>query len=173
MMKDYYKILGVPENASPEEIKKAYHRLAYKYHPDRAGGDEAKFKEINEAYQTLSDPERRRQYDAQRHFGASGFDFGFGPFGFSSAGDFGWQSLDDLFSEFFGGMAGGGDFSAYFRGGGFGSKTKTAPRQVIQLSYQGPKGVMLTVELRGVAGLTPKVKQLIDEFSQKIFKAIE
>jgi molecular chaperone DnaJ len=61
-MKDYYKILGVPRNASQEEIKKAYYRLAHKYHPDK-GGDPEKFKEINEAYRVLSDPEKRRQYD--------------------------------------------------------------------------------------------------------------
>jgi len=61
-MKDYYKILGVSKNASQEEIKKAYYRLAHKYHPDK-GGDPEKFKEINEAYQILSDPEKRKQYD--------------------------------------------------------------------------------------------------------------
>ncbi|RLA86192.1 MAG: J domain-containing protein [Deltaproteobacteria bacterium] len=65
-MKDYYKILGVSRDASPEEIKRAYRRLALKYHPDRNPGDkeaEEKFKEINEAYAVLSDPEKRRQYD--------------------------------------------------------------------------------------------------------------
>jgi len=96
-MKDYYKILGVPRNASQEEIKRAYHRLAHKYHPDK-GGDEKKFKEINEAYQVLGNKERRAQYDkfgqsfdfseAGRNGGGfdfesifeniKGFDFGFG-----------------------------------------------------------------------------------------------
>jgi molecular chaperone DnaJ len=61
-MKDYYQILGVSRDASPEEIKKAYYKLAHKYHPDK-GGDEKKFKEINEAYQVLSDKEKRAQYD--------------------------------------------------------------------------------------------------------------
>jgi len=75
-MKDYYQILGVSRDASPEEIKKAYYKLAHKYHPDK-GGDEKKFKEINEAYQVLSDKEKRAQYD---RFGrvfeeAPGFDF--------------------------------------------------------------------------------------------------
>jgi molecular chaperone DnaJ len=63
MQKDYYKILGVEKNASADEIKKAYYKLAHQHHPDKKGGDEAKFKEINEAYQTLSDKDKRAQYD--------------------------------------------------------------------------------------------------------------
>lgn len=78
-MKDYYQILGVSNNASLEDIKKAYYKLAHKYHPDKGGGDEKKFKEINEAYQTLSNKEKREQYDRfGRVFeggGAPGFDF--------------------------------------------------------------------------------------------------
>ena len=63
MSKDYYKILGVDSNASPEEIKKAFRKLAHKYHPDKPGGDEKKFKEINEAYQVLGNQEKRNKYD--------------------------------------------------------------------------------------------------------------
>src|SRR5580698_7142616 len=63
MAKDYYRILGVQKTASDEEIKKAYRKLAHQYHPDKAGGDESKFKEINEAYQVLSDKNKRAQYD--------------------------------------------------------------------------------------------------------------
>jgi curved DNA-binding protein len=83
----YYDTLGVNKNASPEEIKSAYRKMAMKYHPDR-GGDEAKFKEVNEAYDTLSDPEKKMMYDQggdQQHFrahsGGHFHDFGFNPFG--------------------------------------------------------------------------------------------
>lgn len=82
MSKDYYQILGISQSASPEEVKKAYRKLAHKHHPDK-GGDEKKFKEIAEAYQILSDKEKRAQYDRfGRVFegapGFEGFDFGFG-----------------------------------------------------------------------------------------------
>ncbi len=82
MAKDYYQILGVSRSASAEDIKKAYYKLAHKHHPDKGGGDENKFKEINEAYQILSDKEKRNQYDRfGRTFeggaagGPEGFDF--------------------------------------------------------------------------------------------------
>lgn len=106
-MKDYYQILGVEKGASKEEIKKAFRKLAHKYHPDKAGGDEAKFKEANEAYQVLSDDQKRAQYDqfgnsdgfaGQGGFG--GFDFS----GFSAQGGpaSGWD-FGDIFGDIFGG----------------------------------------------------------------------
>lgn len=97
-MKDYYQILGVDRNATDDEIKRAYRRLAMKYHPDRCSGDkeaEEKFKEINEAYEVLSDPEKRARYDNFGYAGGhGGFEGGFGV-------DF-HDLFDDLFSEFFG-----------------------------------------------------------------------
>jgi len=122
--KDYYKILGVSKSASKDEIKKAYRKLALKYHPDQNQGDKAaedKFKEISEAYAVLSDPEKRKQYDM---FGAEGFnkkytqedifrDFDFGnlfrEFGFGSGG-----RGQNIFSQIFGGGTG----QTQFRGGG-------------------------------------------------------
>ena len=63
MAKNYYNTLGVEKSATQDEIKKAFRKLAHQYHPDKSGGDEAKFKEANEAYQVLGDPQKRAQYD--------------------------------------------------------------------------------------------------------------
>jgi molecular chaperone DnaJ len=109
MAKDYYKTLGIEKNASKDEIKKAFHKLAHKYHPDKSGGDEAKFKEVNEAYQTLSDDQKRSQYDTYGEAGANMGGFGgqdFGGFDFSGfqqgAGGFEFD-LGDMFGGMFGG----------------------------------------------------------------------
>lgn len=104
-MKDYYDILGVSKNASKEEIKKAYRRLAHQFHPDKKGGDERKFKEVNEAYQVLSSDEKRAQYD---RFGRMGADAG-GHHGGWDFGNFqGFEDVDmgDIFESFFGRGAG-------------------------------------------------------------------
>ena len=101
-MKDYYKILGISSGASQDEIKKAYRKLAHKHHPDKNGGSEERFKEINEAYQVLSDKEKRSQYD---RFGrvfegpGPGFDFGgWRNFGDSDLG----LDLEDILENLFG-----------------------------------------------------------------------
>jgi molecular chaperone DnaJ len=112
MAKDYYKILEVERKASKEEIKKAFHKLAHKYHPDKKGGDEAKFKEVNEAYQVLSDDTKRSEYDTYgRVSGAGGGGGGPQP-GYSGfegfGGGFDGVDLGDIFNDFFGGGGGGG-----------------------------------------------------------------
>jgi molecular chaperone DnaJ len=106
MAHDYYKVLGVDKNASQDEIKKAFRKLAQQYHPDKPTGDEKKFKEANEAYSVLSDPQKRQQYDT---FGSAdagagfGGGQGFGGFDFSGfQGNFNGQHVDfDLGDIFF------------------------------------------------------------------------
>lgn len=115
--RDYYEVLGVSKTATPDEIKKAYRKLAIKYHPDRNPGDKAaeeKFKEAAEAYDVLSDPEKKQKYD---QFGHS-----MGPQGFGGAGGYysgGGMSMEDIFSQF-GDIFGGGGFGGF---GGFGGAT--------------------------------------------------
>jgi molecular chaperone DnaJ len=105
--KDYYNILGIEKSASKEEIKKAFRKLAHKYHPDKKGGDETKFKEANEAYGVLSDDKKRAEYDTYGQvFGDGGNPYGSGGFsGFQgfSGGVHGFEGVDlgDIFGEFF------------------------------------------------------------------------
>ncbi len=118
--KDYYKILDVDKKASKDEIKKAFYKLAAKYHPDKKTGDEAKFKEINEAYQVLSNDQKRKEYDTYgQTFSGAGSQGGAGPFGqgggfggFDFSGfqqgdmNFDFEDLGDIFGDIFGGFGG-------------------------------------------------------------------
>lgn len=102
MSKDYYNILGVDKSASQDEIKKAFRKKAHEYHPDKKGGDEVKFKEINEAYQVLGNEQKRKQYDqfgsAFEHGQAGGAGFeGFGGFGNGSGFNINMDDLGDIF----------------------------------------------------------------------------
>src|SRR3990167_9479262 len=109
--RDYYEILGVNKSASPDEIKKAFRRAAVQHHPDKEGGDETKFKEINEAYEVLKDSSKRQRYDQFGHAGVGGNGGGGGGFnGYGGFGqgqevhfDFGDLGLGDIFGSFFGG----------------------------------------------------------------------
>lgn len=107
--KDYYEILGVPKTASPDEIKRAYRKLAHEHHPDKGGGKaaEEKFKEINEAYQELSDPAKRSSYDQfgsaeGAPFGGGGFGFGNTNYDFSDGFGFSGGGFGDIFEGLFG-----------------------------------------------------------------------
>lgn len=107
--RDYYETLGVGKSASADEIKKAFRRMAVQHHPDKEGGDETKFKELNEAYEVLKDPSKRQRYDQFGHAGVgNGGASGGNPFAGYGNGqevhfDFGDLGLGDIFSSFFGG----------------------------------------------------------------------
>ncbi|MDB5179655.1 MAG: Chaperone protein DnaJ [Candidatus Saccharibacteria bacterium] len=107
--RDYYEVLGVAKGASADELKKAYRKAAVKYHPDKEGGDEAKFKEVNEAYDVLKDAQKRQRYDQFGHAGVGGSGGGGGYSGGAPFEGFNGQSFDfgdglgDIFSQFFGG----------------------------------------------------------------------
>ncbi len=131
--RDYYEVLGVEKNATPEQIKKAYRKLAKKYHPDmNPGDDEAanKFKEVNEAYEVLSDEDKKAKYD---QFGFDGLDPNFGAGGFG--GGFGGFDFGDILSSVFG----GGGFGGF---GGGGGPDRNAPmqgpnlREVLRLTFE-------------------------------------
>lgn len=117
--RDYYEVLAVERGASAEEIKKAYRKLARRYHPDFNKEDpraEEKFKEINEAYEVLSDPQKRERYDHFGHDGGFGAESGFGGFG----------GFESIFEDFFGGVGGFG---------GFGGRRPPGPEQGQHLRY--------------------------------------
>lgn len=134
--RDYYEVLGVDKNASEDEIKKAYRKIAIKYHPDRNPDNkeaEEKFKEAAEAYDVLHDPQKRQQYDQFGFDGPAGMGGGFGGFG---GGGF---SMDDIFSMFgdvFGGHSGFGGFGGFGGGGGRAQHRGSDLRLKVRLSLQ-------------------------------------
>jgi len=174
--KDYYEILGVRKDADASELKKAYRKLAMKYHPDKNKDNpdaEAKFKEITVAYDVLSDPQKRKKYDRMGH---DSFEKGYDSSGFGG-GDF--SDLGDIFGDLFGGGSrGGGGFSdifgSMFGGGGSRGRSYQQPQkgQSIKTTITVPfddaiKGSERTVRLQGNKEIKVKVPQGIKD-NQKI-----
>lgn len=183
--RDYYEVLGVSKNASDDEIKKAYRKLAVKYHPDKNPGDkeaEAKFKEINEAHDVLSDKQKRARYDQFGHagvggaggnpFGGGGNPFGGGNFNFNGQAfnfDFGGGSpFDDILGSLFGFGAGGArrprrgadyqtSVTLTFEEAIFGT-TKTVEVNGTDLKVKIPAGIDdgMSIRLRGKGGPAPE-----------------
>lgn len=134
--RDYYEVLGVSKTATEDEIKKAYRQLAKKYHPDMNQGDksaEGKFKEVNEAYEVLSDRDKRAKYDQFGHAGVDPNGFGGGAGGFGGFGGFGGGGFEGGFGDF------GDIFDAFFGTSGFGgssAKKKSGPQKGPDLKYE-------------------------------------
>lgn len=136
--RDYYEVLGVEKSATADQIKSAYRKLAMKYHPDRNPDNpeaKEKFTEISEAYEVLSNPEKRQRYDQFGHQGVN-----FGPGGFDFGRDFsGFQDVDlsDIFANLFGRGGGGGGFSSFFGGGGRRERVDpNGPRRGDDMTYR-------------------------------------
>ncbi|MHA6697465.1 molecular chaperone DnaJ [Chryseobacterium sp. A301] len=156
--RDYYEVLGISKSASPEEIKKAYRKMAIQFHPDKNPGDkqaEENFKEAAEAYEVLSDPQKKARYDQYGHAGMSGAGGGFGGGGFG-----GGMSMEDIFSQF--GDIFGGGFSG-FGGGGSGraqqsrgSNLRVRLKLNLQEMVEGTQKTIKVKKMKAAPGATAK-----------------
>ncbi len=180
MASDHYKTLGVAEDANAEDIKKSFRKLAKKYHPDRNKDNkaaEARFKEITEAYDTLSDPKKKSEYDMMRQYGFPGSPTGQNPYGgafrqagpggvrfeFSTSGSEGFSGLEDIFSELFGGRTGQRGQSPFgARTGQRQSKGSDIHSQISITFMESVKGAQRMLALPGGKKLRVKIPAGID-----------
>lgn len=150
--RDYYEVLGVGKDASADEIKKAFRRKAIELHPDKEGGDEEKFKEVNEAYEVLKDQQKRQRYDQFGHAGVGGAAGGGNPFeGFSGFGGAGGQNVNFDFGD----LGLGDIFGSFFGGGGRGQRGPVQGRDVeakLEISFE-----------EAVFGTDKKIKLTLDD----------
>lgn len=175
MKKDYYAVLGVSKNANADELKKAYRNLARKHHPDvdKSAGAEEKFKEINEAYQVLSDSQKKSAYDQFGHSafepGSGGFGQGAGPFGGNQGGfrTYTWSSGGGDSGSDFGGFADPFDiFEAFFGGQSPFGRQARLPRYVINLTFdEAVHGIQKEVDVEGKRQKI-KIPQGVDDGSE-------
>lgn len=165
-MEDYYEILGVPENADEETIKKAFRELAKKYHPDR-GGDAEKFKKIVEAYRVLSDKRLRAEYDQKRKFQTT-FTFGFEDLGEYLRRQFFGEDIFDLFKDF---------FDVFERERSFRQSEiilelnplEALKEKEIEIPiYQGNQRILVKIKYNLPKNLPEKIKKLIDELKKEL-----
>lgn len=165
-MEDYYEILGVPENADEETIKKAFRELAKKYHPDR-GGDAEKFKKIVEAYRVLSDKRLRAEYDQKRKFQTT-FTFGFEDLGEYLRRQFFGEDIFDLFKDF---------FDVFERERSFRQSEiilELSPLEALREKeieipiYQGNQRILVKIKYNLPKNLPEKIKKLIDELKKEL-----
>ncbi len=186
MASDFYKALGVKESASSEEIKKSFRSLAKKYHPDRNKGKkeaEERFKEISVAYDTLSDPKKKSEYDMMRQYGAFDSNAGQSPFGgafrqsgpggarfeFHTTGGEGLENFEDLFSELFGGRTSQSSRTRRRRQSPFGQEQSEEPRgqdvqSEISVSFmEAIKGVTRLIQLPDGKKIRVKVPAGIED----------
>jgi molecular chaperone DnaJ len=157
MKKDFYEILGVSKSASQDEIKKAYRKVAMQYHPDRNPGDKAseeKFKEAAEAYEILSDTDKRGQYD---RFGHQAFGAGRGGGGFNGGG----MNMDDIFSQFGDIFGDDSPFGSFFGGGGGGRRSSGGRSRGVRGSNLRIKIKLNYEEMAKGASKTVKVKKYV------------